>query len=331
MVTRTAGAVTGPVAVTGAAGLIGHAVHAQLVAAGRSPRGHAGPAHLDGVETAPGEGYDWGDLTDEAWLVDRLAGAEAVVHLAGPSSVAASFADPAGAVAAHAGGTAAVVRAAARTGSVRRVVVASSAEVYGIPRTDRVAEDHALDPLSPYAAGKLGAEAAARAMALAFGLELVVLRPFAVYGERSPAWSLVGSCVRRALAGGPLTMTSLDRVRDLVHVDDVAAAFVAAATVALRDDEPIVTGNVCTGVGTRVDELARTVLAAAGSAGPIEQTEPQAVTEEDVLAGRRPPSSDPMRLVGDPSRACEVLGWRPRVTVADGVARVVAHVRTQAD
>jgi len=323
--------VTGPVAVTGAAGLIGHAVHAQLVAAGRDPRGHAGPARLRGVEPAPAEQYVWGDLTDQDWLVDRLAGAEAVVHLAGPSSVAASFADPAGAVAAHAGGTAAVVRAAALSGTVRRVVVASSAEVYGIPRTDLVGEEHPLDPLSPYAAGKVGAEAAARSLALALGLELVVLRPFAVYGERSPAWSLVASCVRRALAGGgPLTMTSLDRVRDLVHVDDVAAAFVAAATAPLGDDAAITTCNVCTGVGTRVDDLARTVLAAAGSAEPIEQAEPQPVTAADVLAGRRPPSSDPMRLVGDPARARAALGWQPRVSVADGIARVVAHVRAQA-
>ena len=318
----------GPVALTGAAGLIGHAAHELLVARGQPPQGHAGPAHLRGTESAPADAYLWGDLTDADLLAAAFEGATAVVHLAGPSSVAASFVDPAGAVSAHAGGTAAVVRAAALSGTVRRVVVASSAEVYGIPRTERVAEDHPLDPLSPYAAGKLGAEAAARSLALAHGLELVLLRPFAVYGERSPAWSLVGSAVRRALAGGPLTMTSLDRVRDLVHVDDVAAAFVAAATAPL-DGAQIITANVCTGVGTRVDELARTVLAATGNTSDLVEAPASPVTAADVLQGRRPASSDPMRLVGDPAHAGTALGWTAQRSVADGIAGVVAHVQRE--
>lgn len=322
------------VAVTGAAGLIGHATRLALSGAGCRVQGHAGPPHLRPADDdQPGAGaldpgFVWGELADDAVLAEAFDGAGTVIHLAGPASVAASFADPAGAVAAHAAGTASVVRAAARSGTVRRVVVASSAEVYGTPQTDRVAEDHPLDPLTPYAAGKLGAEAAARSLAYALGLELVLLRPFAVYGPRSPAWSLVGSTVRRALSGDDVTMTSLDRVRDLTHVDDVAALFMTAALAPLP--RQVLTLNVCTGIGTSVADLVRSALRAAGSTAQMhEAAAGPDPTRAEVLAGRRPPSSDPFRLVGDPTLAATTLGWVARTHLDAGVAAMVAEVRRQ--
>lgn len=323
------------VSVTGASGLIGRATVAALRAHGFRVCGHAGPAHLrpplpdkTDADGWPIADFVWGAITDESVLERSLDAATVVIHLAGPSSVAGSFADPVGAVAAHAAGTAAVVRAAALAGSVRRVVVASSAEVYGIPETPRVAEDHPLRPLSPYAAGKLGAEAVARSLAGPLCMELVLMRPFAVYGPGSPAWSLVGSAVTRAVHGGPVAMASLHRIRDLVYVDDAAEAFVAAATAVLS--EPSLILNVCTGVGTTVSDLVRSALRAAGSEAEIIEAPPDPILgPAEILAGCRPAATDPPRLVGDPSRVAAELGWVAKTDLHAGLVDVVAGMRAK--
>ena len=331
MAGRPEGAV---IAVTGAHGLIGRATVTALTGLGLRVRGYSGPERLRPIPgracTSPAplseSDFVWGDLMDPAVLAQAFEGASVVVHLAGPPSVSHSFVDPAGAVAAHAAGTAAVVQAALRQGAISRIVIASSAEVYGIPQSDRVGEDHPLGPLSPYAAGKVGAEAVAQSLTRPLGVELVVLRPFAVYGPHSPSWSLVASTMRQAITGGPITLQSLDRVRDLVHVADVAAAFAAAATRPLRQSSLVL--NVCTGVATSVEALARTALAVSGSNAGVSQAAARPEPNRaDLLAGARPDSSDPIRLVGDPSRAASELGWTARTDLATGLVGLLETLR----
>jgi len=97
------------------------------------------------------------DIRETAAIRKLVAGADAVVHLAGPSSVAASFENPAHYVRVHTEGTAALL-AACRAEGVRKLVYVSSAEVYGRPLHTPVDEDHPLSARSPYGAAKIGAE-----------------------------------------------------------------------------------------------------------------------------------------------------------------------------
>ena len=148
----------------------------------------------------------------------------------------------------------------------------SSAEIYGIPRAEVVVEDHEPQPLSPYAVAKLAAEGVAGVLARVHGLEVVVVRPFAVYGPASPPWSLVGIAVGQALQddGAPVVMNDLERVRDLTYVDDVGDLLVRAATTPIDDlAGRAVAINAATGQGTSVLELARAALAAAGREAEI--------------------------------------------------------------
>lgn len=117
------------------------------------------------------------DILDEHALRELLEDTEAVIHLAGPPSVVASFEWPAEAVRIHAAGTAALLQACVHC-HVRRVVYISSAEVYGSPEGDFVREDHPLRPRSPYAAAKIGAEKLVEAYGSSFDIETVILRPF---------------------------------------------------------------------------------------------------------------------------------------------------------
>jgi UDP-glucose 4-epimerase len=321
------------IAVTGAGGFIGRAAVAALQSRDVALSGLVGP---DGDETTrlpapsgPGR-WQWGGL-DDAEAADRLLdGASALIHLAGPPSVGQSFAVPFDFMAAHAGGTATMLQAAVRSGTVRRVVVVSSAEVYGIPSADVVDEDHAPQPLSPYAAAKLAAEHLSGIVARAHGLEVAIVRPFAVYGPASPPWSLVGIAVDQALHGdGPVLMNDLGRVRDLTYVDDVADLLVRAATTPIDGlAGNAVAFNAATGQGTSVLELAQTALAAAGRDAEIAERPPRPEpASSDILGGGRPGWSDPLRLVGSPRRGAEILGWRPRTDVATGLQNLVAARR----
>jgi UDP-glucose 4-epimerase len=337
-----------PVAVTGAGGLIGTRVVAELHRRGNAVRGLVGAAG----EPAPAlPGYwRWGDIRDVEVVADVLRGSRAVIHLAGPSVVPASFADPAGSVATHAAGTAVVLQVAVAEG-LPRLCLASSAEVYGDPDGDADERDP-LQPLSPYAVGKVAAEQLAGVLARCHRIGLTVLRPFAVYGPQSPARSLVGRVVRQAGTDSLVQVRDLTRERDFVQVDDVARAFVDGA---LRPGLPTaLTANVCTGRGTSVLGLARAALLAAGvpeadqagrirvaldpvppgSAGsgsaqsPSRQPEsPSQPGSAPALAGIRPGWSDPVRLVGRPDLAAATLGWTARTDLAAGLAECLAALR----
>ena len=269
----------GAVAVTGGGGFIGSALLRLLDHLGIPASTLLGPPGVPVRSPPASVRSHTGDLADGQAVPGAVAGASVVVHLAGPPSVAASFHDPVGYLRAHVEGTANVVEAAHQAG-VRRLVVVSSAEVYGRPRSCPVAEDAATAPRSPYGAAKVGAEAVAGAAARSGALDqVVVVRPFSVYGTGMADWSLIGSLAQQAQRGGPLEVRDPRPVRDYVHVDDVAAALVAAARVPLRGN--LATFNLCSGVGRSAgglrDDLARELGLA---------------TREGQLDGDRPADAD---------------------------------------
>lgn len=304
----SAGVAGEPVLVTGAAGFLGrHLVEALRGGDGRvralsGPPGHVLGPLPDGVPDLRV------DLTEPGAAEEAVGDARTVVHAAGPASVAASFADPAGFVRTHVEGTARLLEACRRAG-VRRLVLISSAEVYGRPRASLVREGHPLRARSPYAAAKAGAEQMARAFAEAFGLRVVILRPFSVYGPGQPETSLVGTLLRQAATEQVVRLHDLRPVRDYCFVRDVAAAVVAACAAPPRR---VSTFNVGTGRGTSVARLAALALGAAGRALPVEQT-----------GADRPGPAQLLRLVADPSRARRLLGWSAVTGLAEGLEATV--------
>jgi UDP-glucose 4-epimerase len=306
------------VLVTGAAGMVGSAVVRTLLALGADVRAHAGPPGTDVAALPDDVPVSFAEITDAGAVGRIVAGAETVVHLAGPASVAESFSAPALYARAHVAGTAAVIEAC-RAADARRLVHISSAEVYGQPRANPVAEGAPTEPRSPYGAAKLDAEAMARSDCPAAGIAAIVLRPFSVYGPRSPERSLVGRLARAAVGDGPIRLAALRPVRDYVHVDDVSAA-VAAALANLRSADPaaeVPVFNVGSGVGTSVHEMATLALELAGRSAAIEETP----------TPDRPARQDVTHLVADIVRARSQLGWAPTVPLRRGLAELVETVR----
>ena len=249
------------------------------------------------------------DLTDVTQVRPLLDGVDVVLHLAGPPSVAESFVDPLGYLRVHAVGTAAVLDAC-RGSHVSRFVYVSSAEVYGASRQTPVNEDTPCQPQSPYGASKLAAEGLVRAMAPDFGLPSAILRPFSVYGPGQRPTSLAGTIVAQARAGGPVRIFDPRPIRDMVFVDDLGQALLAACRARILENP--VTFNVCSGRGTASGELAHIVAQLA------------AVEEDETGASSdRPADLDVLELVGDPDRAHRELQWRATTPLEDGLRRTL--------
>jgi UDP-glucose 4-epimerase len=208
-------------------------------------------------------------------------------------------------------GTFNVVEAARRAG-VRKLVVASSASVYGEATTFPTAEPH-----QPYAnrtlygAAKLFGEGLLRSFHEMYGLPYVALRYFNVYGPRMDTHGRYTEVLVRWLeridAGEPPLIFGDGQQRmDLVYVTDVARANLLAARSEVSDE----VFNVATGVETSLLDLAAELLA---------------VTRADLKAEHRPARSltDVTRRLGDTAKARELLGFSAEVSLRDGLERLV--------
>lgn len=302
--------------VTGAGGFLGSAVVSGLLERGCRCRALTG-APGDAVPDPPPEvSARRGDVCDDALLRDLTDGVDAVVHLAGPPAVRPSFDAAAEYARVHVQGTAAVLQAC-RQNHVGRFVYVSSAEVYGRPRVDPVNEDHPLEARSPYGAAKLGAERFVEAFTHAFGIDAVVLRPFSIYGPGQSSQSLIGTILRQAATQEAVVLADLKPVRDYCFVQDVASAVIQACFAPLTGLHRV---NVGTGVGTSVREVAELVLRIQDRPLPVRTA---ALAGRECRDERRPGHSEIYRLVADCRRAEELLGWQPRISLEDGLRRMV--------
>jgi UDP-glucose 4-epimerase len=245
-----------------------------------------------------------GDVGTRA-LVDRaIDGVDVVLHQAATSGPYARE-DP---VESHRVNVTATLRLLeAARGADARVVVASSAAIYGRTTTPSISEDAPTTPTVPYGVQKLAADEYTRLYHRLYGLETVVLRYFNVYGyrpETSRRKSVVNVFVESARKGDELRITGDgSQVRDFVHVDDVVRATLRAA-VTPHVGEAF---NVGTGTGTSIERLAALVQ---------ERAPTVSVTKAEKRKG------DVDVSVADVTKARTRLGYDPLVPVEDGVERL---------
>src|SRR3989440_4307625 len=255
------------ITVTGAGGFLGPAAVDALARKGARVQAVIGPPN-EAARIPPGAAYvAQADICDSTAMRKLVAGADAVVHLAGPASVGASFQDPSKYVRVHGEGTAALLQAC-RAEGVRKVVYVSSAEVYGRPLHSPVGEDHPLSARSPYGAAKIGAEKLIEAFVHAFDMRAVILRPFSVYGPGASPQSLIPRIIEMARHGEPVVLRDLKPIRDYCFVGDLAEAIAAACCLEKRKLEIF---NIGTMEGTSVDRVAHLIVDALGASCPVRE------------------------------------------------------------
>jgi UDP-glucose 4-epimerase len=244
-----------------------------------------------------------GDVRDEATVARAMESVDVVFHLAAVVNVAQSIEDPAHSHSVNVDGTLTVLEEARRTGA--RVVLASSAAIYGTPESVPIAEEEPPAPESPYGLEKLTVDHYAAMYHDLYDLPTVRIRPFNAYGPGqtgSDYAGVVSIFMAQARAGKPITVEGDGtQTRDFVHVRDVVDALRLAATT-----DPVgVAFTVGTGRSGSSGELA--VLARPGTKrdSEIVHTDPR---EGDIEHSR-----------ADVSKAQALLGYRPRVSLADGL------------
>jgi UDP-glucose 4-epimerase len=295
--------------VTGGAGFIGsHTVDALI----------AGGAHqvavLDDLSAGKREQVNSGarfhqaDLRDAA-AVGRIVARErpeVIVHLAAQMDVRRSVAEPAFDAGVNLVGFLNLMEPAREHGLKRVIFSSTGGAIYGEQETFPCDEDHPRRPVSPYGVAKLATEAYLFFYKVQYGIDYVALRYANVYGPRQDPHGEAGVVAifcGRMLEGRPATIFGDGgQTRDYVYVEDVVRANLAALESAASG-----AFNVGTGVETTVNELHRALAAAAGKSTPP--------TYAAARAGEQ------RRSIISPARAAQVLGWKPRVTLAQGLKR----------
>lgn len=291
-----------PVVVTGGTGLIGSAVVEALmrrgidiVAAGRS-------------DPRCGTRFLRVDLSNNsaATTLETLPVVSAVVHCA--ASVPTHDAGVPGEISAHTNQAIdeAVIRFCRRRRL--RLVYTSGTSVYGTSPDGAATENSPLDPSGPYVGQKVEAESSIKERITSH----LIMRVSSPYGPRMRRQTVLRLFVDRALAGAPVTFYGAGaRRQDFIHVDDVAAASVAA----LVHDDVSDTFNICAGSSISMKELAGLCIRLAGRPDLV----PAPAGLSDPLEGARADF--------DIRKAADLLGWAPRVSLEDGIKEMVEHER----
>ncbi len=300
------------VLITGGAGFIGSHIaqhfqgKAEVVVLDNFRSGHR--RNLDGLKVDLIEG----SILDRAALDRAMRGVDLVFHLAAMISVPESMLKPRECVEINATGTLHVLEAAADA-KARKVVLASSAAIYGDNPTVPKVETMAPEPKSPYAVTKLDGEYYLEMFRRERGLGTASLRFFNVFGPRqdpkSPYAAAVPIFIEKALRGDPIAIFGDGgATRDFIYVKDIVGALVYAATT----ESVHGTHNVGYGRKMTVLELAREILRLTGSSSAIEHKPERLGDVRHSMA-----SSDKL----------QAAGWKPAHSVAEGLEATVGYFK----
>ncbi|HVB06877.1 MAG TPA: GDP-mannose 4,6-dehydratase [Acidimicrobiales bacterium] len=288
---------------TGASGFVGGHLAAHLTASG------------DEVSALDGHN----DLLDREALREQLAAAapEAIYHLAALTHVGRSWEDPAETMRVNVLGTLELLEAARTLGSPR-VLLVSSAEVYGAGEGRELDEEAPLRPISPYAASKVSAEYLGLQAFLGRGLPVVRARPFNHVGPGQSDAFVVSALALRVVeaeraGGGEVRVGNLGAARDFTDVRDVVRAYRLLVT----EGEAGGVYNVCSGRPRTIASLLEGLIARSPA-------EIRAVVDPALFR----PVDIPL-LSGSGKRLEALTGWRPEIDLERTLDDVLAAYREQ--
>jgi UDP-glucuronate 4-epimerase len=264
--------------------------------------------NLAGLRKLPGFQFIEADVARDPMPLD---GVDAIIHLAAKPGVRPSLDDPVGFMNANVTATARLLDAARHAG-INRIVFGSSSSVYGnatpAPFSER---EPAVSPISPYAASKRAGELLAHAFAHLYPLKIICLRFFTVYGPRQRPDLAIHTFTDLIARGRPLRMHGDgSSERDYTYITDCLDGVLAALDwTASAAPGSVETVNLGGGARVRLDRLIALIAKALGREPQIE---------------RHPDQPGDVRLTdADLAHAREVLGFRPRVGIEEGIRKFV--------
>lgn len=310
-----------PILITGGAGYIGSHTAKTLAARG------CHPIVLDNLSAGHRWAVRWGplvegDIADQQLVKDtiRLHRVQGVIHFAANAYVGESMEQPQKYFHNNVSNALSLLHAIMDSG-VRDIVFSSTCATYGIPQRLPIDENHPQVPVNPYGESKLFVERALGWYAKAHGIRFVSLRYFNAAGAdpageigecHDPETHLIPLAIRAARDGfPPLKIFGDDyetpdgtAVRDYIHVCDLAEAHVRALAYLEKGGESTAI-NLGTGTGRSVYEVLRAIHKVSGRRAPVQIRE------------RR--LGDPPIVVANATKACKLLGWKPRFISIDEI------------
>jgi dTDP-glucose 4,6-dehydratase len=255
-----------------------------------------------------------GDIRDPDLVADVVGNVDVIVNAAAESHVEKSIEEGASEfVTTNVEGTQILLDAVRRT-PVERFILISSSEVYGTAEYAPMDEEHPLNPRSPYAATKAGADRLAYSYFVTYGLPLVIVRPFNNYGPRQHPEKVIPRFITQALQDEPLTIHGDGHAsRDWLYVDDTAEAIEAIIDAPLEATAGEVL-NVATGIDISVSEIADRVLDALGKPRGLETHVRERLGQVD-------------RHIGSVQKMERLTGWRARTSFEAGLDKTIAWYR----
>ncbi len=254
-----------------------------------------------------------GDLKDPEAVRKVVRGRDIVFHLAALIAIPYSYVNPLDFVQTNVLGTANILNACLDN-NISKIVHTSTSEVYGTARYVPIDEEHPLQPQSPYSASKAGADALARSYFCSFGLPVSIIRPFNTFGPRQSLRAIIPTIVLQALNKDEIKLGSIQPTRDFNYIDDTVNSFILMAENEKSIGEVI---NIGSGREIRIEDLVYKIAI-------IMNKEVRIITEE---ARVRPEKSEVFRLCANNKKAKEILNWSPKISLEEGLKKVIAWVK----
>jgi len=306
--------------VTGGAGFIGSNIAEYLVGQGNSVRvfDNFSSGKRENVRSLDGKAeIVEGDLRDAKSIQRAAGGVRFVLHLGAMPSVIRSVEDPWTTNEANITGTLNLL-VAARDARVQRVVFTSSSSVYGDTPTLPKCEEMTPSPLSPYAVQKITGEYYCRIFWQLYGLEAISLRYFNVFGPRQDPQSQYSAVIPRFITAilkgeSPTIFGDGTQTRDFSHIENIIDANLRACQA--PKEAVGESFNIACGGRISLLDLVDTVNKILG---------------KDITPKFNPARpGDILHSQADISKAAKLLGWKPRVSFPDGIAKTVAWYQRQ--
>jgi dTDP-glucose 4,6-dehydratase len=270
--------------------------------------------NLADVMSHPRLSFVHGDIRDVALVRELVEGVDVIVNAAAESHVEKSIEDGASEfVTTNVEGTQ-ILLDAIRFTPVERFILISSSEVYGTAEASPMDEEHPLNPRSPYAATKAGADRLAYSYWTTYELPIVIVRPFNNYGPRQHPEKVVPRFITQALDDAPLTIHGDGHAsRDWLYVTDDAEAIEAVIEAPIERVAGQVL-NVATGVDISVADVAELVLRVLDKPAELTVQVPERLGQV-------------ARHIGSTDKTTRLVGWQARTSFEDGLERTVAWYR----
>ncbi|MBL8024231.1 MAG: SDR family NAD(P)-dependent oxidoreductase [Elusimicrobia bacterium] len=252
-----------------------------------------------------------GDVREKDSLKKAFHGIDVVFHLAALIGIPYSYETPASYVKTNIEGTLNVLQLALDSGA--KVIHTSTSEVYGTACSVPISEEHLLRAQSPYAASKIAADKIVEAFHFSYGLPVVTVRPFNIFGPRQSMRAVIPTIIGQILNGTKIQLGNLKATRDLNFVTDTVEGFLLAGVTPRAIGRVI---NLGSGREISIGDLAKKILRLMGRNNPI-------LTDRHRI---RPHRSEVERLCANSAVAKQLLRWEPTCSLENGLRETISWI-----